>query len=103
MNEGLGKRAERVYCHLVREIDEGRLQPGRRLPTQQELSHQFKVSRSTVQSAIHRLVAEGRVAAVRGSGMFVREFDKQIAYFDNPSWVQSVGRFVEDEEFRLVQ
>ncbi len=72
MSEGLGKRAEKVYCRLRQDIEDGRLKPGRRLPTQHELSRQLRVSRSTVQTALKQLVKEGLVIGRRGSGMFVQ-------------------------------
>jgi DNA-binding LacI/PurR family transcriptional regulator len=73
MSTGLGKRAERVYCFLRQRIDTGDLLPGRRLPTQHELSSSLGVSRSTVQTALQQLIDEGRVRSRRGSGMFVLE------------------------------
>ena len=71
MSTGLGKRAERVYCFLRQRIDTGDLLPGRRLPTQHELSSSLGVSRSTVQTGLQQLIDEGRVRSRRGSGMFV--------------------------------
>ncbi len=48
----------------------GRYADGSRLPTEAELSREYRVSRQTVRRAFHDLVAEGMVRRVPGRGTF---------------------------------
>lgn len=65
------------YVRLVdwirEELNEGRLQPGQKLPTEAELTKQFEVSRHTVRQAIAHLEKEGVVTSIQGSGTYVSE------------------------------
>src|ERR1700742_5249041 len=56
---------------LSREIAQGRLRPGDRLPTEHALSATFGVSRNVVREAIAKLRSEGRVWSQQGRGAFV--------------------------------
>jgi GntR family transcriptional repressor for pyruvate dehydrogenase complex len=56
----------------VREvIEQGRLRPGDRLPTETELSKQLGVSRTVVREAVNQLESVGLLSVQRGRGMFV--------------------------------
>jgi GntR family transcriptional regulator, transcriptional repressor for pyruvate dehydrogenase complex len=56
---------------LRREIREGRLRPGDRLPTEAELGLSAGVSRTVVREAVASLRAEGLVETRQGAGAFV--------------------------------
>ncbi|HEY1385480.1 MAG TPA: FadR/GntR family transcriptional regulator [Dongiaceae bacterium] len=56
---------------LTERIRAGALKPGDRLPTEQELIEEFKVSRTVVREAISSLKAAGLVATQQGVGAFV--------------------------------
>jgi DNA-binding FadR family transcriptional regulator len=56
---------------LTERIRTGALKPGDRLPTEQELIEEFKVSRTVVREAISSLKAAGLVATQQGVGAFV--------------------------------
>ena len=82
MNSKLGKprfgklgRSEplhkKVAARISREIASGRLQPGDRLPTENELAQIFEVSRNVVREAIACLRADGVVDSRQGLGAFV--------------------------------
>ncbi|MBV8795674.1 MAG: FadR family transcriptional regulator [Hyphomicrobiales bacterium] len=58
---------------LSREIAQGRLRPGDRLPTEHALSATFGVSRNVVREAIANLRSEGRVWSQQGRGAFVAD------------------------------
>jgi len=47
--------------------------PGERLPSEDELSIRFHVSRMTVRRALDQLVSQGRLRRVQGRGTFVAE------------------------------
>lgn len=58
---------------LERDIQEGKFNQSKKLPTEDELIKAFDVSRNTIRKAIHQLVNRGLVYQVQGSGMFLRE------------------------------
>ena len=68
--------AEQVMARLSADIRGGRLAPGARLPTEQELTSTMGVSRTVVREAVAALRADGLVVTRRGSGAYVaRESD----------------------------
>jgi GntR family transcriptional regulator len=62
----------RIQSELRVQITRGRLPPGSRLQTEQELMAAYGVSRATVRQALAGLVAEGLVEIRRGLGTYVR-------------------------------
>ncbi|MCF6237466.1 MAG: GntR family transcriptional regulator [Candidatus Marinimicrobia bacterium] len=52
-------------------INTGKLRPGNRIPSENELSSAFSISRMTVRQAIQELVREGFITIRRGEGTFV--------------------------------
>lgn len=62
---------ERIARRIGELIEEGRLTPGERLPSERELAQVFGVSRLAVREAAHRLEARGLVVVRRGAGSFV--------------------------------
>jgi len=64
-------RVETVAAYVRSRIADRGLARGARLPSVRELAAKLAVSKSTVVDAYDRLVAEGAVAARRGSGFFV--------------------------------
>ncbi len=61
----------RIVEAIQREIEEGRLKPGDRLPGEQGLADTFGVSRNAVREAIARLRSDGIVQSRQGIGAFV--------------------------------
>lgn len=62
--------SDRLYEMIV---DEHRYQPGSKLPNENELSEELRVSRTTLREAISFLVAQGVLEIRRGKGTFVVE------------------------------
>lgn len=56
---------------LLREIREGGLQPGDRVPSEAEIQDRYRVSRATVRQALAELEAGGVIRKVQGLGSFV--------------------------------
>ena len=56
---------------LRERLDAGEWLPGEALPSLAQLGESYSVSRSTVDRAVHILVAEGRLTTVKGWGVFV--------------------------------
>jgi DNA-binding LacI/PurR family transcriptional regulator len=67
----MNSRADIAAQRLRRLIRGGYFAPDEPLPTLGELTDIFKLSRVTIQSAIHQLRKEGLVRATRGQGVFV--------------------------------
>ena len=63
----------RIAGHIGKEIADGRIMPGEKLPTEHILAKTFGVSRSVVREAIAELRNEGLVETRQGIGAFVTE------------------------------
>lgn len=66
-----------IKNHVVRQIQDGSLRAGDRLPSEHDLVTQFGVSRMTVNRALRELVAQGRIVRVAGVGSFVAQHKPQ--------------------------
>lgn len=62
----------RIQQSLKKKIEE-EWQPGDVIPSERELSEQFRVSRMTVRQAVNGLVDDGFLVRKRGSGTYVNE------------------------------
>jgi GntR family transcriptional repressor for pyruvate dehydrogenase complex len=62
---------DRVAAELRQRIIEGELKTGDRLPTENELSQQFGVSRNVIREAVRSLSRDGLLDVRQGSGTFV--------------------------------
>ncbi|HEX2919261.1 MAG TPA: PLP-dependent aminotransferase family protein, partial [Edaphobacter sp.] len=60
-----------LYGALRREILEGRLRPGTRLPATRDLAAEYGLSRGTIVTAFEELKAEGYIEGSVGSGTYV--------------------------------
>jgi len=58
---------------LRSKIEGGEVLPNHKLPTEQELSREYKISRATVRQALAALVSEGMLYRKQGKGTFVTE------------------------------
>ncbi len=83
------------------EIESGKLPPGSRLPTEQEILNATGVSRTVVREAFSALRANGLVVTRQGSGTFVSK-DAQIRPFRiNPDDLQSINDVLKVFELRI--
>jgi len=64
---------EKIYHDLVEGIESGRRKTGEKLPTEQELSESYGVSRITSKRALNMLAKDGMAIRRRGLGTFVSE------------------------------
>ena len=63
----------KVKDHIATHIRSGAWEPGRRVPSENELVESFGISRMTANRALRELHAEGFVERVPGVGTFVKE------------------------------
>ena len=66
-----------VFDHTVKRlqkmIDDGKFNPGEKLPSERELVAQFSISRSVVREALRVLEAQGLVTIRQGKGVYVQK------------------------------
>ncbi len=87
---------KQVINWLTEKIDTGKLLPGERIPSENELCDRFSLSRQTVRHAISKLVEDGLVESRQGSGTFVAD---QRANDGERNVVAVVTTYVDDYIF----
>jgi GntR family transcriptional regulator, transcriptional repressor for pyruvate dehydrogenase complex len=92
---------DQISDALVARIAAGRMAPGSRLPTEQELCVEFGVSRTVVREAISRLKSEGLVETRQGAGAFVAQNKLGIPFRIPPDSIDSLEATLEILELRL--
>ncbi|NLL61967.1 MAG: FadR family transcriptional regulator, partial [Candidatus Atribacteria bacterium] len=70
-------QTKKVYVKIVEQIilliQEGKLKPGDRLPSEQELADQFEISRPSVREAMSALEILGITERKAGKGNFIKK------------------------------
>ncbi|MGP7817172.1 MocR-like pyridoxine biosynthesis transcription factor PdxR [Niallia sp. 01092] len=66
---------EQLYLYIKKEITEGRIQYGSKLPSKRKLADFLKISQNTVETAYEQLTAEGYVEAYPRRGYFVMAYE----------------------------
>ena len=64
---------ERVVKQFLNNLETGEMQPGQKLPTQDQLSDLFGVSRSSVREAMNALAMMGYLEITQGRGSFIKK------------------------------
>jgi GntR family transcriptional regulator, transcriptional repressor for pyruvate dehydrogenase complex len=90
-----------VVERIAGEIRSGRLEPGARLPTEQELMAAMGVSRTVVREAVAALRAEGLVTTRQGSGAFVAVDASRVPFRIDPEGLSSIEDVLDIMELRL--
>ncbi|MGE6256937.1 PLP-dependent aminotransferase family protein [Heyndrickxia sporothermodurans] len=67
-----------LYEYIKKEIENGRIPPGTRLPSIRKLSSYLRISRNTIDSAYQQLMAEGYIESRPRSGLFVTVLDNDF-------------------------
>ena len=75
--------SRRVARELRRQITEGLIPPGGRLPSERTLASQHGIARNTAREAIRLLADEGLVDAEHGRGVFVRTKPRLLRFGSN--------------------
>lgn len=68
-----------IAAQLSEAMDDRRLKPGDRLPSESALIQHYGVSRMTVRRAFERLAAAGYIQSAQGSGVFVLDRNRRRA------------------------
>jgi DNA-binding FadR family transcriptional regulator len=93
---------QKVVALLVRDIESGVLEPGSRLPTEQQLSNRLGVSRNVIREAIAQLRADGLVEARQGVGAFVLAPEQRAAIRIDRQTLQEDGNIERLFELRSI-
>ena len=93
-------RTGEVVERLAAEIASGRLLPGSRLPTEQQLTAALGVSRTVVREAVAVLRAEGLVETRQGVGAFVMGDVQRRPFRIDPDGLRSIAEVVQVMELR---
>jgi DNA-binding FadR family transcriptional regulator len=94
-------RTAEVVDRLAAEIGSGRLVPGARLPTEQEMMTALGVSRTVVREAVAALRAQGLVTTRQGLGAFVASDQQRRPFRIDPDGLKSLEAVVDLMELRL--
>jgi len=95
------KLSRGLFDQLAEQIKSGRLAPGERLPTEQELTRAARVSRTVVREAVAALRAEGLVVTRQGVGAFVSAEPQRAPFRIDPDNLQSIEDILKVMELRL--
>lgn len=79
---GTGPVYEQIRRAIAEPIVAGRWLPGRRIPSEMELTKAFRASRMTVNRALTALAADGLIVRWRRRGSFVAERAVELAVFE---------------------
>lgn len=89
-----------LVSRLTREIADGALPPGARLPTEQQMVAALGVSRTVVREAVAALKGDGLVVARQGAGVFVAEHAERRPFRIDPDALASLTNVLALMELR---
>lgn len=98
---GTQSRTSDLVRMLSEDIRSGRIKPGEKLPTEQEIVRLTGVSRTVVREAVAALRAEGLVMTRQGVGAFVTAAPGQGMFKIAPEDVGSIERVLQILELRI--
>lgn len=96
------RRWEHIAADLRADILAGRFAPGTQLPNEATLAARFAVHRHTLRRAVQRLMHEGHVRIVQGSGTFVRELVLDYALRQRTRMTENLAEAGERAERELL-
>ncbi|AOZ95710.1 GntR family transcriptional regulator [Butyrivibrio hungatei] len=80
LSNGEGPLYTRLYQHIKRDISNGKLTPGEKLPSRRALAENMGVSTVTVDNAYGQLLEEGYIYALPKKGYFVSQISGSILF-----------------------
>lgn len=94
--------SELVYNQLMDNVVKGRWVPGDKIPSENQLSELFGVSRVSVREAIKKMITLGLLEAKVGEGTFVKEFNPCVCMIELAPIFMRPKNQIEILEFRKV-
>ncbi len=92
---------DELVRRLAAEIENGKLQPGAKLPTEHEIMASTGVSRTVVREAISALRARGLIVTRQGSGAFVSPEVQRRPFRIDPDELASLAEVLRIMELRI--
>lgn len=89
---------EQLYHYIKKEIIEGRLEYGTKLPSKRKLAEFLKISQNTVEAAYEQLAAEGYIESRPRKGYFVLAYE-DLEYIQNDKFSNKNKRKKEHYKF----
>jgi GntR family transcriptional repressor for pyruvate dehydrogenase complex len=101
---------ELVVRELLKNIKEGDLTPGEKLPPERNLAESFGVSRSSVREAVSAMVLVGYLEVTQGKGIFLKKdipsphmFTSSLSDVLNAYWIMDIIETRQTLECSVVQ
>ncbi|MEV7579034.1 GntR family transcriptional regulator [Streptomyces erythrochromogenes] len=94
----------RTADELRKQIQDGQLAPGAKLPSARDLQAQYGIANSTAQNALRVLKEEGLIYSVQGRGVFVRQLsprDQFLKRYNEGLEEMAAQRRADEEAARL--
>ncbi len=88
--------SDAIAERLAQAIRDGELNPGDRLPTEQELANDFQVGRTSVREGLQKLRAHGLIESRTGLGAFVTQPQPPDPLADFARWTAANPRAIEE-------
>lgn len=92
LGSGPAPRYYRLKQALEDRIQSGEFQPGDRFPTDDQLCHEYHLSRGTVRRAVDILVEDGRLRREQGRGTFVSRARLSPVFFRLSDFAEEMRR-----------
>ena len=97
---GPRRLSDQLAVALSAQLTDGRLAPGDRLPTEQQLAAAHGVSRTVVREAVHQLRSQGLLLSRQGSGVYVADAAAHRPLSFDPAVLGSIDAVVQVVEVR---
>ena len=98
LQSGKAPLYEQIYLAIKRDIEDGKISFGEKLPSTRLLAANLNVSRFTVDLAYEQLVSEGYIQARAGSGFFVCDLSNLFFGISNVPASSAKGQMEEKKQ-----
>ncbi len=111
----INSKNELIIKDIKKAINSGKYEPGQKIPSENQLSEEYHVTRQTVRKALAKLIDEGYLYAVHGSGTYVakrlskRGYSKNIAVVSTymsdyifPRVIQGINQGLSDNSYSIL-
>lgn len=92
-------KALKIASDIERKIHKGTYKEGDKLPTEMQLCDQYEVSRMTIRKALEKLIDNGWLYRIQGSGNYVKKDVRRRAY-SGDSKTFGLTKYLKDSNIR---
>ena len=100
---GLMPSYAKIKKFILDNIQHGNWNPGFKIPSENELSQIFSVSRMTVNKALRELTSEGVLVRVQGKGTYVAEENNISEMLEIKGVVDSIERLGKKHHLEVIE